>query len=233
MIEQFPFKDGEKEGVFMLLNPSRNKTPLRGIKMKNVKYFVIPAVVLGLSALAWMDTREYRDARANYDEYRSSKQFAMAEKNLADDRRAYGECYAKLRYDPLSKEESFTPEGRSCLLLAAPKIKTVEGALKFVWSAGSILAKNQKDEEIQASAIKVIEAGWQDIRTRKREFELSDRFTEANNHSIIMQLLHGRWGIMSMSDMWATQLQKSEYEVLLPEVVRKQKKRRRELFDDL
>jgi hypothetical protein len=124
-------------------------------------------------------------------------------------------------------EHGMSQSGRDCLVAAMPKMATFEGAISIGTLAPSWLTKNSNDSEFRDSAIKVVAAGWEDLRRTAPLFKAIDVLVEAHDNSFFLKIFHGEISSSETGFIFrANMLDKAELSISDPELITMQENRR-------
>lgn len=189
--------------------------------------FILVTTLFG-AALACWDVREYRSAYDELVAFRATGRPDVVRRNLRADSESSQRCRAMRVYNPAFKRMEYTQAGRDCLLAAMPSVRTDAFAVSYARAAASWLIAHPDDRAVRDAALRAIDAGWVAFRDLYQTYYiLVQNLDNAHNKSIIMRVLWGRQS-HALSYITSTQdeLEKYEYQLLLPQVAKRHIERR-------
>lgn len=116
-----------------------------------------------------------------------------------------------------------TTSARNCLVEAMGKTESAVGAIAFSSVSMIWLTEHPNDSEIRNVALAAIEKGRTALVNKYAYYRALERVAEAHDKSVLLSLLDGKrngeWQFVRMAD----DLDKAQYDVLLPDVAKAQR----------
>lgn len=189
------------------------------MKVKSYALFIAPLVVG--ATLGWIDTSDYRAALSDLGDNLSHTAIEIQAQRLSNDFGRTGRCRpTENNAKGLIRD---TPEGRACMITAMEQIETVGGALEVLSTAASWLKYHPSDDAFRAAAVDSINLARSKLAAELPTLNRLAKVQEAHDRSKVMRLLDGRTDSSNQFAFMANQLDRIEYELLLPSVAQKQR----------
>lgn len=191
----------------------------------NSKYKLISSFILVATGIALIlaDTAAYRSALANFTTEEMARALITQSKNITYDFNNYSECESLRVENKKTNTFDFKPEARACLISVMPKTKTAIGGIIFGNVAYMWLSKHPLDEEVRASALVAINNGRAEMISQKhQQYDKLQSIANAHDTSVLLKLFQGKQDTVNLFEKTATDLNRLEYAVMLPDVKQEQ-----------